>query len=335
MVLLCFAALLPTLSQVLQRRLLRPGRPRQPFYTARVVNTAIRLVVEDGLPYRAAEWALWRGHRVFVPFATIQNWVEAGGERAAPTDRWRASRLGPIPTSRAISPSTNCMTGPSASCRSSDNVTFKRLASRVLDHDPTHVNITAFFRRFRAADGPWADRQGDHHRQLGMYPEPIAAVFGEIPHQLCTFHVIREVTKAVLSAVARSGSGWPPRRRSCRGAARHQGGAMSGPTKEAIKRKVGELFVTTATSSSTALEPLPAGSPWADHPRPAAAPPLARADRQVYRLFDRRCRMATALAKLAALRTTGCGGPVGCGEDHLKKLMSPGLEKAWCSWTSG
>ena len=41
----------------------------------------VRLVVEDSLPYRAAGWALWRDHRVFVPFATIQNWVEAGGKK--------------------------------------------------------------------------------------------------------------------------------------------------------------------------------------------------------------------------------------------------------------
>ena len=50
-------------------------------YTHRVVHTAVRLVVEDGLPYRSASWHLWRDHRVFVPFATIQNWVEAGGEK--------------------------------------------------------------------------------------------------------------------------------------------------------------------------------------------------------------------------------------------------------------
>ncbi len=50
-------------------------------YTHRVVHTAVRLVVEDGLPYRPASWHLWRDHRVFVPFATIQNWVEAGGEK--------------------------------------------------------------------------------------------------------------------------------------------------------------------------------------------------------------------------------------------------------------
>ena len=51
-------------------------------YTHRVVHTAVRLVVEDGLPYRSASWHLWRDHRVFVPFATIQNWVEAGGKKS-------------------------------------------------------------------------------------------------------------------------------------------------------------------------------------------------------------------------------------------------------------
>jgi transposase len=50
-------------------------------YTHRVVSTAVRLVVEDGLAYRAASWHLWRDHRVFVPFATIQNWVEASGKK--------------------------------------------------------------------------------------------------------------------------------------------------------------------------------------------------------------------------------------------------------------
>lgn len=50
-------------------------------YTHRVMALALRSVVEDGLPYRSASWRLWRDHRVFVPFATIQNWVEAGGEK--------------------------------------------------------------------------------------------------------------------------------------------------------------------------------------------------------------------------------------------------------------
>jgi hypothetical protein len=61
-------------------------------YTLRVVATAVRCVVEDGLPYRAASWRLWRDHRVFVPFATIQNWVEAAGEKKPPASRARVSR---------------------------------------------------------------------------------------------------------------------------------------------------------------------------------------------------------------------------------------------------
>lgn len=50
-------------------------------YTRRVQQLAVRLVAEDGLPYRNASWHLWRDHRVFVPYATIQNWVEAAGEK--------------------------------------------------------------------------------------------------------------------------------------------------------------------------------------------------------------------------------------------------------------
>ena len=53
--------------------------------TPRVMPTAVRLVVEDGLPYRAARWHLWRDPRVFVPFATIQNWVEAGRKKGRRT----------------------------------------------------------------------------------------------------------------------------------------------------------------------------------------------------------------------------------------------------------
>ncbi len=58
-------------------------------YTRRVQQLAVHLVAEDGLPYRSASWHLWRDHRVFVPYATIQNWVEAAGEKnpGHPRDR--------------------------------------------------------------------------------------------------------------------------------------------------------------------------------------------------------------------------------------------------------
>ena len=65
------------------------------LYTHRVVALAVRLVVEDGLPYQTASWHLWRDHRVFVPFATIQNWVEARGKKGGRSHRGRLPRLGP------------------------------------------------------------------------------------------------------------------------------------------------------------------------------------------------------------------------------------------------
>jgi hypothetical protein len=64
--------------------------------TRRVVDTAVRLVIEDGLPDRTASWSLWRDHRVFIPYATIQDWVEDGGEKGGAADRHRLPRLGTV-----------------------------------------------------------------------------------------------------------------------------------------------------------------------------------------------------------------------------------------------
>lgn len=60
--------------------MLDPALPGS-HYTHRVTAMAVRLVVEDGLGYRAAGWHLWRDHRVFVPWATVENWVGAAGEK--------------------------------------------------------------------------------------------------------------------------------------------------------------------------------------------------------------------------------------------------------------
>jgi hypothetical protein len=65
-------------------------------YTNRVVEMAVRMVVEDGLPYRDAYWHLWKDHCVFVPFATIQNWVEAAGEKERPVGDGRLRPVGAV-----------------------------------------------------------------------------------------------------------------------------------------------------------------------------------------------------------------------------------------------
>ena len=84
-----------------------------------------------------------------------------------------------------------------------DNRTFKRLLYQVLDHDPIHKDIVALFRRFQQAlTTRGLTLKGITTDGSPLYPEPLATVFGDIPHQVCTFHILREVTKAVLSAVA-------------------------------------------------------------------------------------------------------------------------------------
>ena len=100
-----------------------------------------------------------------------------------------------------------------------DNRTFKRLSYHVLDRDPTQVDIEAFFRRFRQAlEARGLTVQGITTDGSTLYPEPIAAVFGAVPHQVCQFHILHEVNKAILSAVAQERkrlAAGPP---NCRGA---------------------------------------------------------------------------------------------------------------------
>jgi hypothetical protein len=46
---------------------------------APALTSQCTLVLEAGLPYRAASERLWREHHVRIPWATIQDWVEAHG----------------------------------------------------------------------------------------------------------------------------------------------------------------------------------------------------------------------------------------------------------------
>ena len=80
---------------VMQAKALRSAMDSGLEVPPAVVDLAIRLVAEDNLPYRTASWHLWRDHRVFVPFATIQNWVEAAGEKSGGAGRGSVSRPDP------------------------------------------------------------------------------------------------------------------------------------------------------------------------------------------------------------------------------------------------
>jgi hypothetical protein len=209
-----------------------------------------------------------------------------------------------------------------------DNRTFKRLLYQVLDHDPDHRDLTAFFHRFRMALRLRGLRlRGVTTDASPLYPEPLREVFGNVAHQVCEFHVIKELTKAILRAVAQV-------RKQL--AAKKPIGRRGRPTTTAARRvarrrqrlqqKIADLFEHRHLFVQHDLTPAQRRT-LRNITR--GLPPLRTLRalmEEVYRLFDRRCRTDTALAKLAKLRRRVRRfkqiGKV------LSKLQSPNLEKA-------
>jgi hypothetical protein len=209
-----------------------------------------------------------------------------------------------------------------------DNRTFKRLLYQVLDHDPDHQDITAFFQRFRMALRlRGLTLKGVTTDASPLYPEPLREVFGDVPHQICEFHVIKELTNAILRAVAQV-------RKKL--AAQKPAGQRGRPTTTAAKRiarrrqrlqqKIADLFEhrhlfvqhDLTPAQRRTLQSITRGQPQLRT--------LRNLMEEVYRLFDRRCRTDTALAKLAKLRQrVRRFKQVG---KILNKLLSPSLDKA-------
>jgi len=67
-----------------------------------------------------------------------------------------------------------------------DNRTFKRLFFQVLDHDPKHEDMIAFFGRFQAVlQVRHLTVKGITTDGSALYPTAIQVVWGELPHQIC------------------------------------------------------------------------------------------------------------------------------------------------------
>jgi hypothetical protein len=185
-----------------------------------------------------------------------------------------------------------------------DNRTFKRLLYQVLDHDPDHPDITAFLRRLAAA---LAQRgftlKGVTTDASRLYPKPLRAVFGDVRHQVCEFHILKELTKVILRAVAKDGkklAGQKPVLK--RGRPSTPAAKRAARQRERLKRKIADLFehrylfvqhdLTPAARHT--LQRITRGLPHLQT--------LRALIEEVYRQFDRRCGTDTALAKLAKLR---------------------------------
>lgn len=209
-----------------------------------------------------------------------------------------------------------------------DNRQFKRLLYEVLDHDPTHEDILRFFQRFkRILNGRGLELKGITTDGSPLYPKPIREVFGDVPHQICEFHVIADLTKAVLRAVAKVRKAIRARIPSAaRGRPRAGEAARRARLKKRLKGKIAKLFEHrhlfvqhhTTPADTRTLRRISRGQP--------ALRTLRDIMDEVYRLFDRRCRTDTALEKLAKLRSrVRRFKAVG---KTLKKLFSPSVEKA-------
>ena len=209
-----------------------------------------------------------------------------------------------------------------------DNRTFKRLLYQVLDHDPDHADITAFLRRFQVVLlQRGLTLKGVTTDGSVLYPEPLRAVFGDVRHQICEFHVIKELTKAILRAVAKVRKNLAARKPTLkRGRPSTVEAKRAARQAKRLQQKIADLFEhrhlfvqhDLTRAQRRTLQPITRGLPQLRT--------LREIMEEVYRLFDRRCRTDTALAKLARLRRRvrrfQAVGKV------LSKLQSPNLDKA-------
>jgi hypothetical protein len=208
-----------------------------------------------------------------------------------------------------------------------DNRTFQRLFYRVLEHDPTQDDIRALFRQFQAQlDARSLKVRGITTDGSPLYPAVIKDLFPEAKHQVCQFHVLKEITQAVLHAVAKVRKELKARQPVLpRGRPSKARQAQTRKAKR-IQQRITDLFDHRHLFVKHRLTPAEKKM----FQRITRGLPHLRTLRQimdeVYRLFDRRCRTEAALSKLARLRRhIRRFQRVG---RTLQKLFSPNLEKA-------
>lgn len=220
--------------------------------------------------------------------------------------------------------------GPYCVLSAVDNRQFKRILYEVLDHDPSHDDIVPFLRRLKKAlDERELTLAGITTDGSSLYPEPIREVFGDVAHQICTFHVIKELIKGVLSAVAKE------RQRLAQTKPKLKRGRPSSKDKKArrlarqskyIQEKISELFEDRFLFVKRRLKPSERQRLlWITRGLPQLRK-LREVMDHIYALFDRRCRTQTALNKLRKLRHW-VKRFKWIGET-LNKVFSANLEKA-------
>jgi hypothetical protein len=208
-----------------------------------------------------------------------------------------------------------------------DNQTFKRLFYQVLDHDPAQADLIAFFQGFQAVlQGRQLAVKGITTDGSPLYPVSIQAVFGAVPHQICEFHILKDLNYGVLRAVAQVRKQLAAQQPKL-GRGRPTGSQRPLARKrQQLQQKIADLFEhrylfvqhQLRASERTTLQRITRGLPQLRTLRSIVD--------EIYRLFDRRCRTETALAKLAHLR--GHVQRFTELRQVLKTLFTANLEKA-------
>src|SRR6516165_8960841 len=218
--------------------------------------------------------------------------------------------------------------GPFCILSAVDNRCYKRILYEVLDHDPTHADIRAFLERLKTAlTARDLTLCGVTTDGSALYPAPLREVFGQVRHQICTFHILAEIGKAVLGAVASARKGLAatqPKLR--RGRPSTPAAKQAARTKKRLAAQRAALFAARYLFVQRHLNKTERKTLWCVNRGLPQLQALRTVMDQVYALFDRRCRTQTALDKLATLRRRLQRFPqVG---ETLKKLFAPTLEKA-------
>ena len=212
--------------------------------------------------------------------------------------------------------------GPFCILSAVDNRRYKRLLYDVLDHDPTHDDIRAFLGRLKTALSARAlTLFGVTTDGSALYPEPLREVFEDVPHQICTFHIVAEVNKAVLGAVASARKGLAATQPKLpRGRPSTQAAKAAARTKKRLAGQCAALFTHRYLFVQRHLNKTERKTLWRVSRGLPQLQKLRAIMEQVYVLFDRRCRTQTALESCHPRRRVQRFKALG---DTLKKLFSP------------
>jgi phage tail protein X len=194
--------------------------------------------------------------------------------------------------------------GPFGILAAVDNRRDKRILYDVWDHDPTHDDIRAFLgclnMALAARNLPLCGVTTDGS---ALSPVPLMEVFGDVPHHSCTFHVLAEVGKAVLGAVASARKGLAATQPTLRrGRPSTPAAKQAARTTKRLATQRAALFTHRYLFVQRHLHKTERKLLWRSTRGLPQLHALRAIMEQGYAWFERRCRTQTALDKLAKLR---------------------------------